>query len=68
MILCFLALTTFATVRFGYTARVILSWFELDWAIGWLLGPLLVACILYFAFASAPQDEKGEEAASEEGA
>ena len=68
MILCFLALTTFATVRFGYTARVILSWFELDWAIGWLLGPLLVACILYFAFASVPQDEKGEEAASEEGA
>ena len=68
MILYFLALATFATVRFGYTGRVTLSWFELEWAIGWLLGPVLVACILYFAFASTPQDEKGEEAASEEGA
>ena len=59
-ILHFLALTTFATVRFGYTGRVILSWFELDLIIGWLLGPGLVACILYFAFAL--HDEEGEGA------
>ena len=64
MILHFLALATFATVRFGYTGRVILSWFELDWAIGWLLGPVLVACILYVSFAL---HEEGEEAAGEEG-
>ena len=59
-ILHFLALTTFATVRFGYTGRVILSWFELDLIIAWLLGPGLVACILYFAFAL--HDEEGEGA------
>ena len=64
MILYFLALATFATVRFGYTGRVILSWFELDWAIGWLLGPVLVAGILYVSFAL---HEEGEEAAGEEG-
>ena len=62
MILYFLAFTAFATVRFGYTGRVVLSWFELDLAIGWLLGPVLVAGILYFAFTNAPQDEEGEEA------
>ena len=62
MILYFLALATFATVRFGYTGRVILSWFELDLAIGWLLGPGLAAGVIYFAFTNAPQDEEGEEA------
>ncbi len=67
MILYFLALTTFAAVRFGYTGRVILSWFELDWAISWLLGPVLVAGILYFAFANALRDDEGEEAAGEDG-
>ncbi len=67
MILYFLALTTFAAVRFGYTGRVILSWFELDWAIGWLLGPILVAGILYIAFANALPDDEGEEAAGEDG-
>ena len=41
---------------------MVLSWFELDLAIGWLLGPVLVAGILYFAFTNAPQDEEGEEA------
>ena len=63
-ILHFLALTTFATVRFGYTGRVILSWFELDLAIGWLLGPGLVACILYVSFALHDEDgdEDGDEA------
>ena len=60
MILNFLALTAFATMRFGFTGRVILSWFELDLAIGWLLGPGLVACILYVAFAL--HDEEGEGA------
>ena len=50
MILHLLALMAFATVRFGYTGPVILSWFELDLAIGWLLGPVLVACILYISF------------------
>ena len=59
-ILHFLTLTMFATVRFGYTGRVILSWFELDLIIGWLLGPGLVACILYVAFAL--HDEEGEGA------
>ncbi len=59
-ILNFLALTTFATVRFGYTGRVVLSWFELELAIGWLLGPGLVACILYISFALHPDD--GDEA------
>ena len=63
-ILHFLALTAFATVRFGYTGRVILSWFELDLAIGWLLGPILVACILYVAFTLHPED--AEDAADEE--
>ena len=62
-ILYFLALTTFAAVRFGYTGRVILSWFELDWAMGWLLGPVLVAGILSFAFAL--HDEEGDEATGE---
>ena len=60
MILHFLLLTAFATVRFGYTGRVSLSWFELDLAIGWLLGPILVACILYVAFTL--HDEDGEDA------
>ena len=60
-----LALTAFATVRFGYTGRVILSWFELNSAIGWLLGPGLVACILYLAFTLHPED--AEEAADEDG-
>ena len=64
MILFFLALTTFAVVRFGYTGRVILSWFELDSAIGWLLGPGLVACILYISYTLHPED--AEEAAGEE--
>ena len=66
MILYFLALTTFATVRFGYTGRVMLSWFEVDVTIGWLLGPGLVACILYVSFAL--HDEEGEEAAGKEAA
>ena len=64
MILFFLALTAFAAVRFGFTGRVILSWFELDLAIGWLLGPGLVACILYISFKLHPEDT--EEAADEE--
>ncbi len=63
-ILHFLALTTFAAVRFGYTGRVTLSWFELDWAMGWLLGPVLVAGILSFAFAL--HDEDGDEATGDE--
>ena len=63
-ILYFLALSAFATVRFGYTGKVILSWFEVDVGIGWLLGPGLVACILYFSFAL--HDEEGEEAAGED--
>ncbi len=61
-ILYSLVLMAFATVRFGYTGRVVLSWFELDLVIGWLLGPVLVAGIIYFAFTNAPQDEEGEEA------
>ena len=67
-ILHFLALTTFAAVRFGYTGRVILSWFEVDVAIGWLLGPSLVACILYISFAlhEGEAEEAAEKAASEE--
>ena len=64
MILHLLALMAFATVRFGYTGPVILSWFELDLAIGWLLGPVLVACILYISFTLHPED--AEEAAGEE--
>ena len=68
MILYFLALMTLAIVRFGYTGRVILSWFDLDLAIGWLLGPGLVVGILYFAFTHAPPDEEDEEAAGEEAA
>ena len=64
MILFFLALATFAVVRFGYTGRVILSWFELDSAIGWLLGPGLVACILYISYTLHPED--AEEAAGED--
>ena len=64
MILHFLALTAFAAVRFGYTGRVILSWFELDLAIGWLPGPVLVAGILYVSFKLHP--EEAEEAAGED--
>ena len=68
-ILYFLALSAFATVRFGYTGRVILSWFEVDVTIGWLLGPGLVACILYFSFAlhEGAAEEAGEAAVGEEG-
>ena len=68
-ILYFLALTAFAAVRFGYTGRVILSWFEVDLSIGWLLGPGLVACILYISYTlhEGEAEEAAEEAASEEG-
>ncbi len=57
-ILYSLVLMAFATVRFGYTGRVVLSWFELDLVIGWLLGPVLVAGIIYFAITNAPQGEE----------
>ncbi len=45
--------------------EAVASWFEQDAAIGWLLGPGLVAGILYVAFAL--HDEDGEEDSDEDG-
>ncbi len=64
-ILYFLALTAFAAVRFGYTGRVILSWFELDVSLAWLLVPGLLAAVLYFASSDVLHVEEGEEATDE---
>ena len=59
-ILWFLVLTAYATVRFAYTGRVILSWFELDVAIGWqLLVPGFLGWVLYVACAISLHDDEG---------
>ena len=59
-ILWFLVLTAYATVRFAYTRRVILSWFELDVAIGWqLLVPGFLGWVLYVACAISLHDDEG---------
>ena len=59
-ILWFLALTVYATVRFAYTGKVILSWFQLEVAIGWLLlVPGFLGWVLYLACAVSLHDEEG---------
>ena len=64
-ILYFLTLPVWVTVRFAYTGEVILSWFEVDVSLGWLLVPGLLAAVLYFASSDVLHVEEGEEATDE---
>ncbi len=66
-ILYFLTLPVWVTVRFAYTGEVILSWFEVDVSLGWLLAPGLLAAVLYFASSDVLHDEGADEASGEEG-